>query len=153
KSVAGSADVKAQQITGQPLLQVKIDQDQIARYGVPAKAVLDLVESIGSKPLGEGGEGPYRFPLGVPLPDRVRERPDAIGAMLLPTPAGERIPLTRLATVQVVEGPATINREWGQRRVLVTANVRGRDIGGFVAEAQQEVKSRVHLPAGRYHLE
>jgi cobalt-zinc-cadmium resistance protein CzcA len=153
QSVDGSADVKAQQITGQPVLQVKIDQDQIARYGVPAKAVLDLVESVGSKPLGDVVEGPFRFPLVVHLPERLRNSPEAIGALLLPTPGGERIPLSRLAAVQVLEGPSTINREWGQRRILVTANVRGRDMGGFVAEAQREIKSRVALPAGRYHVE
>jgi cobalt-zinc-cadmium resistance protein CzcA len=90
RTVDGSADVKAQQVTGQPVLQIKIDQEQIARYGVPAKAVLDLVESVGSKPLGEVVEGQLRFPLVVRLPEDRRASPEAIGAMLVSTAAGER---------------------------------------------------------------
>ena len=80
RSIPGAADVNAEQITGQPVLQIKVNQDQIARYGVPAKAVLDLVESIGSKPLGEVVEGQLRFPLVVRLPEKFRDSPEAIGA-------------------------------------------------------------------------
>ncbi len=153
RAIPGNADVKTQQITGQPVLQVRIDQDQIARYGVPAKAVLDLVESVGSKPLGEVVEGQLHFPLVVRLPENYRRSPEAIGSLLVTTASGERLPLSRLAKVEVVEGPATIAREWGQRRITVTANVRGRDMGSFIAEAQQNVKEQVPLPTGRYHLE
>jgi cobalt-zinc-cadmium resistance protein CzcA len=153
KTVDGNADVKAQQLAGQPVLQVKIDQDEIARYGVPAKAVLDLVESAGGKPLGEVIEGQLRFPLVVRLPEDRRTGPEALGAILVSTASGERIPLSRLAKVEVVEGPSTIAREWGQRRVTVTANVRGRDVGSFVAEARAKVKEQVRLPEGRYHVE
>src|SRR5207253_811305 len=142
KTVPGNADVTTEQITGQPVLQIKIDQDQIARYGVPAKAVLDLVESIGSKPLGEVVEGQLRFPLVVRLPEKLRNDSQAIGAMLIATASGERLPLSRLASVQVVEGPSTITREWGQRRITVMANIRGRDMGSFVAEAQQKIKQQ-----------
>src|SRR5207253_7584124 len=102
QAVPGHADVTVEQITGQPMLQIKVKQDELGRYGVPAKAVLDLVESIGSKPLGEVVEGQLRFPLVVRLPENYRASPEAIGSMLLPTPSGERIPLSRLATVQVV---------------------------------------------------
>ena len=109
---------------------------------MPAKAVLDLVESIGSKPLGEVVEGQLRFPLVVRLPEKLRASPEAIGAMLIATPPGERLPLSRLATIEVVEGPSTITREWGQRRITVTANVRGRDMGSFVAEARAEDRRR-----------
>src|SRR3954452_20177739 len=73
--------------------------------------------------------------------------------MLVAAPTGERIPLGRLAKVEVLEGPSTITREWGQRRITVTANVRGRDMGGFVAEARGQVKEQVQLPEGRYHVE
>ncbi len=145
--------MNAEQVTGQPVLQIQINQDEIARYGVPAKSVLDLVESIGSKPLGEVVEGQLRFPLVVRLPEKFRASPETIGAILVSTPRGEHIPLSRLATIQVVEGPSTITREWGQRRITVTANVRGRDMGSFVAEAQQKIKAEVPLPPGRYHLE
>ncbi len=153
RMVSGNADLAVEQITGQPVLQIQVKQDEIARYGVPAKAVLDLVESIGSKPLGEIVEGQLRFPLVVRLPQNYRSSPEAIGSILLATPSGERIPLSRLADVQVVEGPSTITREWGQRRISVTCNVRGRDLGSFVAEAQRQVAEKVQMPPGRYHIE
>ena len=73
--------------------------------------------------------------------------------MLVATPRGEQIPLSRLATVEMVEGPSTITREWGQRRITVTANVRGRDLGSFVAEARRQIAEKVALPTGRYRVE
>jgi len=153
KSIQGAADVNVEQVTGQPMLQIKVNQDQVARYGVPAQAVLDLVESIGSKPLGEVVAGQMRFPLIVRLPEQFRSSPQAIGGMLISTPSGERIPLSRLAAVEVVEGPSTITREWGQRRITITCNVRGRDLGTFVAEARQKIAEKVSLPSGRYRVE
>ena len=152
-AIRGAADVNTEQITGQPMLEIKIKQDEIARYGVPAKSVLDLVESLGSLPLGEVVEGQLRFPLVVRLPEKMRASPETIGSLLIATPSGESIPLARLASVEVVEGPSTITREWGQRRITVSCNVRGRDIGSFVAEAQQRVADEVRMPQGRYHLE
>jgi heavy metal efflux system protein len=153
KSIPGAADVSTEQVTGQPILQVRVNQDEIARYGVPAKTVLDLVESLGSNRLGEVHEGQLRFPLVVRLPEKVRADPKAIGAILVTTPSGQRIPLSRLATIAAVEGPSTIKREWYQRRITVSANVRGRDMGSFVAEARQKVAEGVQLPAGRYRIE
>ncbi|HUY32377.1 MAG TPA: CusA/CzcA family heavy metal efflux RND transporter [Pirellulales bacterium] len=151
--VPGGADVSAEQITGQPVLEIKLDQEQLARYGVPAKAVTDIIESLGSNPLGEVIEGQFRFPLVVRLPEALRNGSDRIGAILVPTASGERLPLSRLARVQVSQGPATITREWGQRRITVSVNVRGRDIGGFVAEAQRRIKEQLQLPPGRYFYE
>lgn len=153
RSIGGAADVNTEQITGQPMLQIKVNQEQIARYGASARTVLDLVESLGSKPLGEVVEGQYRFPLVAHLPEALRASPEAIGAMLISTPTGERLPLSRLASVEIVEGPSTITREWGQRRITVTANVRGRDLGSFVAEAQRRIADEVSLPPGRYRVE
>ena len=153
KSIPGAADVSTEQVTGQPVLQIRVNQDEIARYGIPAKTVLDLVESLGSKQVGEVYEGQLRFPLIVRLPESVRASPEAIGAILVTTPSGERIPLSRLATIETVEGPSTIKREWYQRRITVSANVRGRDMGSFVAEAQQKVAEQVQLPPGRYRVE
>ena len=86
--------------------------------------------------MGEVYEGQLRFPLVVRLPEKARANSEAIKAILVATPAGERIPLSRLATVETVEGPNTITREWYQRRITVSANVRGRDMGSFVAEAR-----------------
>jgi cobalt-zinc-cadmium resistance protein CzcA len=153
KSIPGAVDVSTEQVTGQPVLQIRVNQDEIARYGVPAKAVLNLVESLGSKHLGEVYEGQLRFPLIVRLPETARASPEAIGAILVSAPSGERIPLSRLATIESVEGPSTIKREWYQRRITVSANVRGRDMGSFVAVAQQKVAAQVQLPAGRYRVE
>src|SRR5262245_41996921 len=153
RGVPGVADLAVEQITGQPVLQVRIRQDEIARYGVPAQSVLDLVESLGGKPLGDVVEGQVRFPLVVRLPDAYQAGPEAIGAMLVAAATGERIPLARLADVELTQGPSTITREWGQRRITITCNVRGRDLGGFVAEARESVAERVAMPPGRYHLE
>jgi cobalt-zinc-cadmium resistance protein CzcA len=153
RAIPGATDVSTEQLTGQPVLEIRVLQDQIARYGIPAKAVLDLVESLGTKPLGEVVEGQLRFPLVVRLPEKLRQSPEAIGSILVAGPAGERIPLGRLAKIQIVEGPATITREWGQRRITIQCNVRGRDVGSFVAEAQRTIDERVKLPSGRYRKE
>lgn len=152
-SIDGAADVAVEQVTGQPMLQIKVQQDQVARYGVSAQEILELVESIGSKPVGEVVEGQLRFPLIVRLPEQFRDSPQSIGNILIATPKGERIPLSRLASVEIVEGPSTITREWGQRRITITANVRGRDLGSFVAEAQAKIAEAVALPSARYRLE
>ncbi|MDA1049345.1 MAG: CusA/CzcA family heavy metal efflux RND transporter [Planctomycetota bacterium] len=153
RSIDGNADVAVEQITGQPVLQIKVRQDEIARYGVSAKQVLDLVESLGSFKLGEVYEGQLRFPLVVRLPEQYRSDPAAIGAIQISTASGERIPLQRLADINVVEGPSTITREWGYRRITVSTNIRGRDMGSFVAEAQRRIDEEVKLPPGRYHIE
>jgi cobalt-zinc-cadmium resistance protein CzcA len=152
KGIDGNADVAVEPTTGQPVLQVKMKQDQLARYGVPAREVLELVESLGSKPLGEVVEGQLRFPLVVRLPEKYRNK-ESIEALLIATPSGERIPLSRLATVAVEEGPSTITREWGQRRISITSNVVKRDMVGFVEQAKREIAEKVQLPPGRYHIE
>lgn len=154
KTIDGNADVAVEQVTGQPVLQIQLKQDEIARYGVPAKTVLDIIQSVGTLPVAEVVEGQLRFPLVVRLPENWRASPDAIGSILVATPAGERIPLARLATIQQVEGPSTITREWGQRRITVTCNIRGRDMGSFVAEAKEKLGPiEDKLPKGRYHVE
>jgi cobalt-zinc-cadmium resistance protein CzcA len=152
-SIPGSADVAVEQVTGQGVLQIKVLQEQIARYGIPAQEVLELVESIGGKHVGEVVEGEYRFPLTVRLPDRYRHSPDAIRQILVATPEGERIPLGRLASVELIQGPSTITRQWNQRRISITANVRGRDLGSFVEETQQKIGQQVALPSPRYRIE
>ena len=152
-TIDGAADVRVEQVTGQPVLQIRVRQDEIARYGVPAKAVTDVIRAVGTLPVAEVVEGQLRFPLVVRLPERWRGTPEAIGAVLVATPTGERVPLGRLADLRVVEGPNTITREWGQRRITITSNIRGRDMGTFVAEAKQKIAAKVELPKGRYRLE
>lgn len=152
RDVPGCEDLAVEQLTGQPILRVKVRQDQIARYGVPAEAVLDLVEAIGSKPLGEIVEGQLRFPLAARLPDSLRFGPETISSILLLTPSGERLPLSLLADVERVSGPKMIPREWGKRRITVQCNVRGRDIGSFIADARERITAGVSLPNG-YSIE
>jgi heavy metal efflux system protein len=146
--IEGCQDLTAEQIKGQPILQVKVDQERIARYGIFARSVLDLVESIGSKYLGEVIEGQLRFPLAARLPEEMRRNPQAISDILLLAPTHERLPLSMLADVRRVEGPKMISRQWSKRRIAVQCNVRGRDIGSFIHEAQQRIADNVALPAG-----
>ncbi len=153
QSIDGNADVSTEQITGQPVLEIRVRQDEIARYGVPADTVLNLVQSLGTFKVGEVFEGQLRFPLVIRLPEQARANPEVIGAIPIATPAGEQIPLSRLADIVIREGPSTIKREWYQRRISITSNVRGRDMGSFVAEARQKVADEVQLPPGRYRVE
>ena len=146
--IPGRGEVTGEQLTGQPVLQIKVDPQAIARYGVPTRNVLNVVEAVGTKRVGEIREGQRRFPLVVRLPDRQRTDPDALAATLIPTATGSVLPLNRVAQVVETEGPATINREWGKRRITVQCNVRGRDVGSFVAEAQKKIGAQVNLPDG-----
>jgi cobalt-zinc-cadmium resistance protein CzcA len=140
-------------LSGQPVLQIRVKQDEIARYGVTASTVMNIVRALGTHNVGEVYEGQLRFPLIIRLPEKARADPEAISQILVATPSGERIPLSRLATIEKVQGPNTIKRDWYQRRITIEANVRGRDLGSFVAEAQQVISQRVQLPAGRYRIE
>ncbi|MCP4069053.1 MAG: efflux RND transporter permease subunit, partial [Phycisphaeraceae bacterium] len=150
ESIEGSADVYVEQITGQPVLEIEIDQDSIARHGVSARHVLEIVEAIGGTKVGEIREEQRRFDLVVRLPDAYRTDAQAVRRILVPTAAGERIPLDRLATVRQTEGPSTITREWQRRRIVVQCNVRGRDVGTFVEEARDRILEEVEMPPGYF---
>ncbi|MDR0705378.1 MAG: CusA/CzcA family heavy metal efflux RND transporter [Planctomycetaceae bacterium] len=152
-SIPGAADVSVEQITGQPMLQIKVNQEQLAFYGIPAQEVLELVESIGGHPVGEILEGELRFPLVIRLPDKYQEDPKSVSEIPVLTPNGAQIPLGRLATVEVVEGQSTISREWSVRRITIQTNVRGRDLGSFVREAKQKISAQVTMPTPRYRVE
>jgi len=152
ESLPGAADIYTEQITGQPVLEIQVDQDAIARYGVPAEQVLDIVEMIGNKKMGEIREGQRRFDLVVRLSEEYRKDPVAISRIPVPTVSGEHIPLARLAKIRQVEGPGTITREWQKRRIVVQCNVTGRDVGGFVDEVRERLQSEMELPPG-CHLE
>lgn len=151
KGIDGSADVYTEQVTGQPVLEIVVDQAAIARYGVAAEHVLQVVQAMGTAPLGEVRQGQRRFGLVVRLAEEDRRDPAAIARILIPSAGGERIPLARLAHIRQVEGPSTITREWQKRRIVVQCNVRGRDVGGFVAEAQGRIAAELQLPPG-YHV-
>jgi cobalt-zinc-cadmium resistance protein CzcA len=154
ESVPGSADVRAEQIAGLSVLQIKVKPEELARYNVTARSVLDLVESIGGKPLGDVVQGQIRFPIAIRLPEHTRASEISLGALTVRTMGGEYVPLARLADVHIDEGQAQISREWSQRRIAVQCNVKeGYDLAGFVAEAQRRIAAEVPLPHGRYRME
>ncbi|MBN1490716.1 MAG: efflux RND transporter permease subunit, partial [Phycisphaerae bacterium] len=148
RTIPGSADTVTEQITGQPVLEVRLRQDQLARHGVPAGDVLDFVAAIGTVEVGEIRQGQIRFPLAVRLPDSYRTDPERVAALLIPTASGQRLRLSEVAELRIIDAPSTINREWSKRRIIVQANVRDRDIAGFVAEARERIEAEVSLPPG-----
>jgi cobalt-zinc-cadmium resistance protein CzcA len=150
KSVPGAGDVTVEQVTGQPVLEVRVRQDQLGRYGIAAGDVLDFVASIGNVQIGEVRQGQVRFPLTVRLPEEYRTDPERVGNLLIPTATGERLPLYRLADLRITEGPSTINREWSKRRLIVQCNARGRDIGSLVKDVEGRIASEVKLPTGYF---
>ena len=150
KSIPGAADVVTEQLTGQPTIQVEIDRGAIARYGIPAREVLDVVEALGTLEVGRLQEGDRSFPIAVRLDDRYREDPTAIGQVLVASVSGDRLPLAALTRIRTVEGPSTINREWAKRRVVVQVNVRDRDVGSYVADAKAAIDQQIDMPAGYF---
>ncbi|HUY91708.1 MAG TPA: CusA/CzcA family heavy metal efflux RND transporter [Pirellulales bacterium] len=148
EQIPGAADVGAEEIIGMPVLRVSVDRQALARYGVPARQALDAIGAVGGITVGEILEPERRFPLVVRLPPSKRQDPEELKHVLVPTAAGERLPLSQLAVFERSSGPATILREWGLRRIVVQANVRGRDLGSFVEEAARRLHNEVQLPVG-----
>ena len=151
RQVPGAADVKTEQVSGIPRIRIIVDRVQIARYGIPASDILTYVQSsrVG-KVVGTIFEGERRFDLVVRLSDQASASPAALKALLIPTPHGELVPLSRITKIFVDEGPAQISREDVQRRIVVEANIRGRDLGSFVEEAQAAIAQKLSLPQGYY---
>jgi cobalt-zinc-cadmium resistance protein CzcA len=150
RGLPGAADVLAEQVTGLPVVQVEVDRTAISRHGIPAREVLDAVEALGRREVGFLQDGERRYPIAVTLEERLRSDPQAVGGILVTSASGDRVPLGQLARIRTVEGPSTINREWAKRRIVVQANVRGRDVGGFVEDARRAIAQRVQLPPGYY---
>ncbi len=152
--IAGAQDVAIEQATGLPILQITPDRDRLARLGLNVTDVQDVVQaSIGGMVAGEIFEGDRRFDVVVRLPESMRTNVAGIGRLRIPLHGdenGERrfVPLSQVAKVDLVIGPNQVNREEGKRRVVVTANVRGRDLGTFVAELRARVAEEVALPPG-----
>lgn len=150
--VPGAADVQAQQVAGLPYLRMIVRRDAISRYGINSSAVLNSVNAIGGTPLGQVFEGQRRFPLQVRIAPQWRQDTERLGDLKIEDPSGRQIPLAQLAEIRMEEGPSEISRHAIRRRLLIQCNVRGRDLGGFVTEAQAAVGAQVKLPAG-YSLE
>jgi len=149
--VPGAADVKVEQTAGLPMIRVRVDRDRIARLGVSAEDVLAAVEAGRSgRVVGSVLEGRRRFDIAVRLAEGVAADPQALAAVPIGAPDGRMIPLSQLATITIEEGPAQISRQQIERRILVEANVRGRDLAGFVTEARRVVASKLRLPSGYY---
>jgi len=153
RRIPGAADVKAEQTLGLPMLRIVIDRRAIARYGIDAADVLDVVETLGGRRLGVVLEGQRRFALQARFPPEVREDVERIRNLRVSAPPGldggaPLIPLAQLADVRIEDGPAQISRERISRRINVEANVRGRDLASFVADARSAVPAEVELPPG-----
>jgi len=153
ESIPGAADVKVEQTTGLPMLTVQIDRAKLARLGLSMAEVQETAAmAIGGKEAGALFEGDRRFDILVRMPESVRSDVEALKRLpiKLPTASGPAafVQLGDVATFAVAPGPNQVSRESGKRRVVVTANVRGRDIGSFVAEAQAQLQAKVKVPAG-----
>ncbi len=149
--VRGAADVQKQVFSGAAEWQVVVDREELARYGLNVSDVRDLVQAaVGGKPVTEVIDGRRRFQIAVRLPESYRRDREALGGILLAAPAGEQVPLGRVAEIRRSSGPEVVHREDSQRRIVVQCNVRGRDVGSFVAEAQGRIQAAVDLPSGYY---
>ncbi len=147
--VPGATDINIEKVSGLAYLQIEIDRDKIARYGINVADVQNVIEiAIGGKEASKVYEGLKVFGLAVRFPESARNDVAPIREILIPSPGGALIPLGQLANVTVSEGPAQISREMGQRRIVIECNVAGRDLGGFVAEAQEKIDAAVKLPPG-----
>ncbi|MCI0614873.1 CusA/CzcA family heavy metal efflux RND transporter, partial [bacterium] len=147
KGIKGANDVKVQQITGLPVMQIEIDRDAVARHGINVSDVREVIQSaIAGTQATEVLEGFMRFALVVRYPEWARSDRTAIGNLLVSAPGGQQIPLSQLAKIRSEVGPAEISRENGRRFITIESNIRGRDIGSFVSEAQKEVDAKVQLP-------
>jgi heavy metal efflux system protein len=151
RRVRGSADVQTEALGGAGELQIAVNRAEMARYGLRVEDLKELIETaIGGGAATEVIDGRKRFDVVVRLPEAQRKEIETIRALLVPAPGGERVTLGQVADIRTAEGPEVINREDAQRRIVIQSNVRGRDIGGYVAEAQSLIEREVKLPAGYY---
>lgn len=152
-TVRGATEIKVEKVSGQQYLNITIDRQAIARHGINAADVHDVIETaIGGKIATEIYEGQRRFSAAVRYPESFRNNEEAISNIMLTSPNGSRVALADLATIEVKDGPAQISRELAKRRIVVGVNVKDRDLGGFVAELQQVLGKRLELSDG-YYLE
>ena len=147
RQIPGAADTFLEQESEQSQLRILVDRQAVARYGINVRDVQDVVEmAIGGKPVSTVFEGEKRFDVTVRFEEQARADADAIGAILVPTHEGGRVPLSQLARIEVVTGASIIARRENIRQISVRTNIRGRDQGSFVKEAQAKFASAVKLP-------
>jgi cobalt-zinc-cadmium resistance protein CzcA len=150
-SIPGAEDVKLEQVTGLPMLSVTPRREMLARYGINMAEVQDAVATAtGGRKAGEVFEGDRRFAVVVRLPEALRTDLPALGNLPVRLAAGGTVPLSQLAAISLAAGPNQISRENGKRRAVITANVRGRDLGSFITELREKVGAEVELPTGYY---
>ncbi len=153
RGVQGARDIRLERLSGQQSLTIDIDRRAIARYGLNVSDVQSVIESaIGGKEVSTVYEGERRFSVTVRYPESFRNSPEAIAKLTLRAPDGALVPMSALAEIKVLDGPAQVSREAAKRRVVVGANVEGRDLGGFVAEVQGRLQQEVQLPDGYYFV-
>ena len=152
-AVPGASETQMELLLGAEELQIRIDRTAAARFGVNVSDVQEIIETMyGSRQLSEMLDGEERFPIALRLPDSVRSDPEKLRSLQIKTPQGQLVRLDQLAEIRQVRGPIIINREQAHRRVVVMTNVSGRDLGGFVKEAEAAVQQKLQLPPG-YRLE
>ncbi|WP_374243879.1 efflux RND transporter permease subunit [Zoogloea sp.] len=148
-TVPGATDLRVERVSGQSYLNIEIDRAAIARHGINVEDVNELIEmAVGGKVATEVFEGERRFQLALRYPAMYRNNAEAIGNIVLRSPNGAVVPLHDVAKIEVQDGPAQISRESGRRRLVIGANVQGRDLGSFVAEAQARLAAEVVMPEG-----
>lgn len=151
RTVPGASDVTIEQVAGQTYLNIYIERASIARYGLNVADVQRVIEiAIGGKIATEVIEGQARYGVLVRYPESVRGDIQGIANTLVSLPRGGTIPLSQIARIAAEEGPVQVSREYGQRRIVIECNVRGTDIGTFVAEAKKKIEGSLMLPAGYY---
>lgn len=147
--VPGAADVQKDQVEGTPQLRIAVNRDALARYGINVADVQEALRiAIGGDTAGQIFEGIRRFDIFLRFAPEFRSTSEEIGHLLVPAPSGVKVPLDELATIEEIVGPRQITRENNQRFITVQCNVRGRDIGSFVADGQKDIEQKVKLPPG-----
>ncbi len=148
-SIEGSQDVQTEQVTGLPFIQVVPDRIRLTQLGLNVDDVQTVVSTaVGGAEAGQIFEGDRRFDIVVRLPEELRQDPRVLERLPIPLAGGGEVPLSEVATIERIQGPNQISREDGKRRAVVTTNVRERDLGSFVAEAQERIGTEVELPEG-----
>jgi cobalt-zinc-cadmium resistance protein CzcA len=151
RSVPGAQDIRIERLSGQQALRIEIDRFAIARYGLNVADIHDIIETaIGGKEVTSLYEGERRFAVTVRFPAERRNSIEAISAIKVRSHDGSEVPLAALARIQLVDGPAQLSRESAKRRVVVGADVTGRDLAGFVDEVRQRLEAEIRLPEGYY---